>query len=134
MKGQKITMFFILSLLVLMMFPGQSQAAGLVPCGGTGQSACNVCFVFVLINNIIHWVLYVLTPMVAVLMFIVGGMYFLVAAGNPALFTKAKSILMAATIGLVIIFVAWVFLNTFLSFIGVAQWTGLQNWWQISCQ
>jgi len=28
---------------------------------------------------------------------------------------------------------AWVFLNTFFDYIGVAEWTGLGSWWQIDC-
>jgi len=46
---------------------------------------------------------------------------------------KGKDIIKAVIFGLIIIFAAWVILNTFLSSMGVAQWTGLQNWWEFKC-
>jgi len=75
-------------------------------------------------------------------MLIIGGFYLLIAGGSPELFAKGKSVLTAVVIGLVIVFVAWVFLNTFLDAIGVAKWTGLmdnpdtpevEGWWKIQC-
>jgi len=130
-KFQKL--LFIGFLVFLFSVPILTQAAGgLVPCGGQGQPACQFCHIFILLINIIELVLKILTPIVAVLMFVTGGLYLLTAGGNPQSFEKAKSVLTAAVIGLVIIFVAWVFLSTFLDFIGVFQWTGLKNWWNLT--
>ena len=65
-------------------------------------------------------------------MFFIGGFYLLIASGQPELFNKAKSILTAAVIGLVIIFTAFIFIGTFLEMIGLAEWTEdiYRNWWQ----
>jgi len=104
----------------------------LVPCGFGGDQ-CHFCHIFVLIDNIINFILTCLTPIFAGFMIIIGGIYLLIAGGSPELFDKAKKVLTGAVIGLVVIFVAWVFLNTFFDYIGVAEWTGLGTWWEIKC-
>jgi len=124
---------FLIIFLALLLVPTLSQAA-LVPCGGPGQPACTLCRLFELINNILIFLLipnaeinsnFPLIPTVAGLMLIIGGFYLLIAGASPELFSKAKSILTATVIGLVICFAAWVFLNTFFMYIGVAKWTRL---------
>ena len=135
MKNQKL---LILSLLVLLI-PFSVFAAppgcntSLVPCGRTGQPACQFCDIFVLIDNVISFILTCLAPIVAILVLVIGGLYLLTAGSSPERVSKAKSIITSVVIGLVIIFVAWVFLNTFLDAIGVAEWTGLKTWWEIKC-
>ena len=124
-----ILVFFFLSL------AGQVLAictGSLVPCGGEGNP-CQFCHIFVLINNVISFILTCLAPIIAGLMLVIGGLYLLAAGPSPENVSKAKSVITSAVIGLVIIFVAWVFLNTFLAAIGVADWTGLTTWWKIKC-
>ena len=113
----------------------------IVPCGFGGDQ-CHFCHVFVLIDNIIAFILTCLTPVAAGFMIIIGGIYLLIAGGSPGLFDKAKKALTGAVIGLVVIFVAWVFLNTFFTYIGVAEWTGFlddpatpeeEGWFEIKC-
>ncbi len=67
-------------------------------------------------------------------MLILGGGYLVIAGASPVLFNKAKGIITAVVIRLVIIFVSWIFLNTLLGAIGVTEWTGLQNWWEVKGQ
>jgi len=52
-----------------------------------------------------------LTGSVALLMFAYGGVMFIIAAGNQERVTKAKQILGAAGIGIVIIFTSWLLVN-----------------------
>lgn len=56
--------------------------------------------------NVIQWVLGVLA-LVAVLMIIVGGFQWMTAAGNDERIDKAKKIISAAVIGLIIVLLAW---------------------------
>ncbi len=56
--------------------------------------------------NIIQWVLGILA-LVAVLMIIVGGFQWMTAAGNDERIDKAKKIISAAVIGLIIVLLAW---------------------------
>ena len=55
------------------------------------------------------------------------------AAGNPANLGRAKTIITATIIGLLIIYGSWVFVNLLLTSMGVAGWTGLGTWWEIDC-
>jgi len=102
----------------------------IVPCGG--DNPCQFCHIFVLLANIINFVLTCLVPIIAGLMLIIGGLYLLAAGANPQTLNQAKSVITAAVIGLVIIFLAWVFLNTILDFMGIQEWTGLGTWWDFT--
>jgi len=136
-KKKKLLGAVILVFLFLSLIPIQAQAicsfGPLVPCGRPGTSACQFCDIFKLLNNIMNYIIKCIVPIIAALMLVIGGFYLLIAGASPQLFSKAKSVITAAVIGLVIIFVAWIFLNTFLTYIGVAEWTGLGTWWQINC-
>jgi len=104
----------------------------IVPCGGQEQPACQFCHIFVLITNIINFILTCLTPVIGGLMLIIGGLYLLTAGINPQSLNRAKSVITAAIIGIVIIFIAWILLNTLLGFMGIQEWTGLGNWWEFT--
>lgn len=112
---------------------GQVQAAGLVPCGGTGESACQFCHIFVLINTILQKLLFVFVPVIAVLMLIFGGVMFFFAGANPRLFSQATGIIKSVVIGLVIIFAAWMIVNTVISQIGLVDSPSLLQWYKIDC-
>ena len=56
--------------------------------------------------NIIQWVLGILA-LVAVVMIIYGGFVWLTAAGDDAKIDKAKKVISAAVIGLIIVILAW---------------------------
>ncbi len=158
---------------VVSLIPVQSDAAGLVPCGGfefdkdgnriiqaiedpvpegwqkisateiaKTEPSCNFCQFFKLGENVTNFFLFptrdlnggfAVVPLVAGLLFAVGGIYLLLGAGNPSFYEKGRKTLYAVVIGLVIVYAAWVFVNTFLMFLGVAEWTGLGRWWEISC-
>jgi type IV secretory pathway VirB2 component (pilin) len=56
--------------------------------------------------NIIQWVLGLLA-LVAVIMIIIGGFQWMTAAGNEEKIEKAKKVISAAVIGLIIVLLAW---------------------------
>ena len=138
------TLFLMLVLLALLT-PTFALATdveqGLVSCGNdidhSGEiepgEACGLCDLFQLINNILNWVLFVIIPIIAPIFIVIGGIYLLIARGDPEMFSKGKNVLTAAVIGLIIVYTAWVLLSTVLTFLGVANWTGLGSWWQIAC-
>lgn len=116
--------------------PGQPQnpsAQGLVQCGGTGQPACGVCDIFTLITNIVNFFLiptaqnnyFAIVPILAALLFMIGGGYLVLGGGNPQMLEKGKTILTAVVVGLIIVYAAWLFLNTLFMALGVQQWVGL---------
>ena len=116
-------------------------ANGLIPCGGAGQDPCNLCHVFQLGTNIINFFLFpgsansgfAIVPLIASFLFVVGGFTMLTAAGSPERTNRGKVILTTTVIGLIIVYASWIFVNTIFQAMGVAEWAGLGNWWQISC-
>ena len=56
--------------------------------------------------NIIQWVLGILA-LVAVIMIIIAGFQWMTAAGNEEKVEKAKKVISAAVIGLIIVLLAW---------------------------
>ena len=148
--------------------PTQTEAAGILPCGidngrgggadniagdnkiGSGE-ACGFCDIFQLANNAIVFFLFpapdlnngfAVVPLLATFFLVLGGFYILIAAGRPNLQERGKTIVTAVVIGLLIVYTAWVLLNTVLTSFGVAKWTGFvdnpdtaaqEGWWQIQC-
>jgi hypothetical protein len=114
---------------------------GLVPCGRSCDdpctaececAPCTLCHLFVLFKRIIDFLAKdVLFPL-AVLMIVVGGVMFLTAAGDPGRIGTAKKILTSVVIGLVIIFLAWLIVDTIIMFITPAG-SPFQNWSTINC-
>jgi hypothetical protein len=128
--------FLIIFLGNLMFFPLFSLAAGLVPCGGPGEPACQFCHFFVMLDEIIDFVLFTLVPPIAVLMLAIGGAMFIFAyfSGGEQTLSQAKKLITSVFLGLVIIFAAWILINLFFQIIGVAEWTTLQTgWFRINC-
>jgi len=122
-------------LLFILLVPIQTFAGCEGPITPPCAPNCGFCDLFDLVENVLAFVLTCLVPIVGAIMLVWGGFTLLSAGTSPAKVEQAKGIISAVVIGIVIIFVAWVFLNTFLTSIGVAEWTGLESgWWDISCQ
>jgi hypothetical protein len=73
----------------------------------------------------------VLFPL-AVLMIVIGGVMFLTAAGDPGRIGTAKRILTSVVIGLLIIFLAWLIVDTIIMFITKSD-SPFRNWNEIDC-
>lgn len=124
----------IVPLAVGMIFLGNTASAqGIVPCGGSGDP-CQLCDIFVMLDRIFDFIFIDIIPPVAVVVFTIGGAYFLLNTGNPQTANKAKAILTTAVLGLVIIYGSWLLVNFFFTAIGVSEWTGLGNWFEYPCQ
>ena len=141
---------FLIILLALVLLPFQAQAiceGPLVPCGLSKDSpyttginetdTCTLCHLFALLDNILRFIITCLVPIVSVLMLTIGGVLFILSQFDIVslgIFIKAKGTVTAVVVGLVVIFIGWVFLNLFLSTVGIAEWTGLGSWWEITCE
>jgi len=137
--------FLIIFLGILAFLPLISSAAGLVPFGGEAEPRCQLCHFFVLFRNVVDFLLTKIIPPLAVLMIAIGGFMYDCAylgsfekltgggKGGPVLLARAKKLIISVVIGLLIIFAAWIIVNTFFQVIGVADWTGLkEGWWQVN--
>lgn len=134
---KKVFLIIFLFLFLILVIPINANAAcpteGLVPCG-TEDCPCQFCHFFVLFDNIVRFVLFNLVPPIAVLMLVIAGVMFFTATGSPEKINEAKKIITSTVLGLLIIFAAWIIINTVFMFIGVAGWTGLrEGWFQIDC-
>jgi len=130
-KRKLLSLFLIFFYLFLV--SGFVQAA-LVPCGGEGQPACQLCHLFVMFDNIVRFILHDIVPPAAILMIVIAGIMFFFYADDPDSVNKAKSIIKSVVIGLILIYAAWIIINTFFAIIGVEHWTGLkEGWFKINC-
>ena len=119
--------------LFLCLVPTITMAYEFIPCGTNKTEPCEFCHIFVLINNIINFILTKLTPAIATLMLVVGGARYMAAGASENELSGAKEIFKTTVAGLLITLMSWIFLNMFLSFMGISSWTGLGTWWQIQC-
>lgn len=118
---KKILSTFFLLLFVFFLITTQVQAAGLVPCGGTGEQACSFCDLSKLIGNVFNYAIKIVI-VVATLMLVIGGGMLFFAGADPGMLTKAKSLIKSTVIGLVIIFAAFMIVGVILNSIGLASW------------
>lgn len=82
---------------------------------------CQLCHFFVMIDGIIDFVLTDVVPPVAVLMLVIGGVMFYFGGGKPELLGRAKTLLKAVVIGLLLIYGAYMIVGIFLSVLGAAE-------------
>lgn len=136
-KYAGIALFIVL--FAFFALPLVTNAQGLaLQCGGTGQPACEFCHLFTLIQNIINFVLKIIVIPLATLLVVVGGFFiFLGGTGDQKKLDQGKKVLTSVAVGLIIIYGAYIFINTFFTVIGVAEWNGFSlkdSWWNIpSC-
>jgi len=113
--------------------PEARSPEGLVPCGrscddpttAVNEAAdCAFCHFFVLLSNIINWILkFVVTSFAA----LIGGFILATSRGNPGQSQKGKDILIWTFAGLAVIFVSWIVVNSLFTGLGVTKWTGLRG-------
>ena len=97
--------------------------AALVPCGTTltgpmaSNRACTICDFFVLIKNIVDFLTEYVAMPVAVIVLIYGGVMMLTAGGSEEKINKGKSALWHAVWGLLIVFAAWLIVDTIIKYL-----------------
>jgi hypothetical protein len=116
---------------VLVVAPTIASAAvgipTIVPCGGTGQSACTVCDLAKVAQNILNAGIYLAVILSAVL-FAWAGFLYLTNVGNSSGVARAKEIFSNILIGLVIILASWLVIDIVMrTFVGasILPWNSL---------
>lgn len=162
MRKIVLNLIIIILFFPLVSFAGEYKADGktvtydgLVPCGKevkvNGELRnipCQFCHIFVMVDAILDFVIGI-AFIIAAGMIVLAGLLFIVAysgiggylsketGGGPKLLSQARSILGSVLTGLVIIFAAWIIVNTIFGVLGVADWaagfTGPGKWSQIKC-
>lgn len=98
--------WFFSGVAVLLQIPYFTYAAGLVPCGGTGEPPCQTCHAVQLINEVNGWLVGILS-IAAAIMFMIAGFRILTAQGNPSVMKAAKEMIVNVAIGFMIVLAAW---------------------------
>jgi len=91
---------------------------------------CNTCDIMKVIGNIFRFA-FQIVGIVAVAVIAIGGMTYVRSGGSEETVTAAKKIITAAVIGTLVVFAAWVIINTILNITGFNAGGG--SWWNPSC-
>ncbi len=119
MKFFKIFLFSFAMLLTMTNPLYYVHADGLVPCNGdTQETTCTICELIVGIKGIIDWFLKIVFA-TCILMLVVGGIMYIVSAGNQNMVSHAKSAITYALIGIIIIFTAFLLITFIMRVISV---------------
>jgi hypothetical protein len=119
MKFFKIFLFSFAVLLTTVSPLYYVHADGLVPCtGDTQETTCTICDLIVGIKGIIDWFLKIVFA-TCILMLVVGGIMYIVSAGNQNMVSHAKSAITYALIGIIIIFTAFLLITFIMRVISV---------------
>lgn len=102
--------------LIFLFVPFLASAAGLVPCGGPGESPCTVKDVFVLVIRTTN-TLIGLAGIYAVYQIIGAGFWMVVTMGNEESITKHKNTMTQAVVGFVFTMMAFILVNTAVNYI-----------------
>jgi hypothetical protein len=112
---------------------------GLISCGGLNQPPCRICHFFVLLKNVMDFILKII-GLIAVLMLIIGGIHFFFAGGDPGKLETGKRILTSVAIGLIIIFGGYLIINALFTFPGFlsssfsfSTWYDPSTWFSTNC-
>ncbi|MBI2676669.1 MAG: hypothetical protein HYX21_01780, partial [Candidatus Yanofskybacteria bacterium] len=105
----------------------------LVPCGRTDTPACTTCDILVLGKNISDFVLFYLVPALATLFFIYAGFQILLGGGIPSRVQAGQNIFRTTVYGLMIIFLAWLIVNTVLRTVA-GDSNIAEEWWKLECK
>ncbi len=127
-KITKLLIFFSIFLMLIVPVLSLAQTAPLVPCDNSAAQPCNFNALMAMINNIIHFILFLMVIPIAAIMFAYAGFLLVTAGGEAAgARTKAKEIFWNALIGLIIAVACWLIISTILSILGYdGSWIGLQ--------
>ncbi len=115
---------FVSSSLIAFCLPIVVSAAGLVPCGGPGEAACNTDFVVSFVSGLINFLISML-GVIAMIVLVYAGFRMVVSMGNEAEWTKAKSLFTNVIIGIILILAAWLIVDTIMR---VLTGEGLNYW------
>ena len=116
--------------------PGSTDITrGIVPCGRGGQRMCTLCDLIVGIHVIIKFIMKIAIG-VALLAIAIGGVMYVVSAGDSGAVETAKATIKSALIGFIVIFAAWIIVNTVMTFLSANSTLGMKSttsWQNFEC-
>ena len=120
---RQIAIFF-----TTLLMPLTSFGAGLVPCGGRGETPCdaNICYAGALIDNVGDWFVGI-AGIFIIFLIIRGGLQIGLSMGSVTAKADAKRGIGVAVFGYILILAAWMVVDTFLKFFTVDPEWGVWN-------
>ncbi len=100
--------------------PNSDQIPAMPQC----QDLCDL--IYTIVSDVyicIAFVIWIILP----IMFVVGGIMYMMGGANPKLLTSAKSTLMGAVIGTIIVLCAYLLISTFVGFMQINGIGGFSN-------
>jgi hypothetical protein len=107
----------------------------IITCGRPGQNMCHLCDLIKGFYNIIKY-LQGIAIGVALLAMAIGGIIYIVSAGDSGLMDMAKSAIKNAAIGFMLIFLAYLIINTTILYLGTKGDLGIggvTSWGTFNC-
>ena len=108
-------------------------AEGLVQCGtkvdasGAITNPCGICDLFKLVSIIVNFITYNIAAPLATIMLIYGGVMLIISGGSEERKKKGLNAIWAAVWGLVIVFGAWLIVNTIINSLANNEFSGGWN-------
>ncbi|MFA5163669.1 MAG: hypothetical protein WC441_04080 [Patescibacteria group bacterium] len=124
MKNKKIIGFIIVACFFLGGISRTGSAAPLIPTNESGNYTLND---FVILGVNISNLILGLVGSLSLLMFIYGGITFLISAGNAEQVSKAQKIIIAAVVGLIIVFTSYLIIQFIMTNLGYKFNGGVWN-------
>jgi len=122
-----------LALLICFTIPSLSLAAGLVPCGTRDNPRmCTGCDMVSLIQNIIS-MLFKYSIVIGAIFIMIAGFNMMFAAGNAGKVALAWKGIKAVIVGIVIIFSAWIIVNTVILYFSKGYPELQSSWNKLNC-
>ena len=105
------------SLLAQASNPQASTQSAIVQCGRSGQSMCNLCDLIAGLNNVIQYIMKIAIG-VSLFMMTVGGVIYIISAGDSGMIGTAKTTMKNAAIGFIIVFAAYLMVDLTIRYMG----------------
>lgn len=115
----------------------------LVPCGRTDDpgttdvneetAPCQTCDIIILAKNVSDFILFYLVPALATLFFLYAGFRILLGGGIPSQVQKGQDLFRTTVYGLMIMFLAWLIVNTTLRTVAGVD-NIAEDWWKLECR
>lgn len=109
--------------------PALASAAGLVPCGGTGEAPCTTDFIAPFVAKLIKF-LFGALGVIATIVMVYAGFRMVVSAGNESEWTAAKKMFTNVVIGIILILASWLIVDTILQTLtgkGLNEWSDFSS-------
>ncbi len=109
--------------------PGTATGGGIVTCGRAGGTMCTLCDLIKGIYDIVNYLMKIAIG-IAVLAICIGGVLYVVSAGEPGLVEIGKKAIKNAIIGFVITLAAVLIIDTLILYIGAQSDLGISADWK----